>query len=101
MNVNGEKLRQAKSFDELKAGMITVIRGCDVCGRSWCRGILVELIGDPARDNYGWLTLPVCDGGRDSIGIGPQATEDGDVFIVDDGLGKETEKQKETHGLRR
>lgn len=99
MNLNGEKLRQAKSFDELKAGMITVTRGCEVCDRPWCRGILVSLIIDwrgPA-----WMVLPICDGGQADVGICEEAVTSGDVFIVEDGLGKVMEKQKETHDVRR
>lgn len=92
-----EKLRQAKTFSELKSGMIVVVKSCD-CGSSH-RGILTnrDIVIGPVVDDKGWAfePAPKCADGFLGYGIDHHSVSSGYVFIVEDGLDLEAESKKE------
>lgn len=86
-----EKLELVKSFDELRTGVVIVIKNCQLC-TGMCRGMCIE---DSDGD---FEVVPSCDGNKSFIDSG--SVERGNIFRVVDEEPKQAECTKKLEFTR-
>lgn len=82
MIVNGETIELVTDIKQLRVGVITYVNGCKVCGRGWCRGVVVG----PAKTPGSWHVLPNCASAPKASTIGGASVARGTTYVVVDPL---------------
>lgn len=77
-----ERLKLVTSFDEMKPGVVVVIKGCQVCDRAQHRAMVSGFCGSAT------MIPPSHSSDGDNSYISPAAIRAGIVFRVEDGMRK-------------
>lgn len=89
-----QELIPVRSESELRAGMMVVTKGCELCGGHW--SILMRLVGHAADGTARWMVITSCPVAnpdaptrfRDSISLGR-------LFRFDTGIDEEADRRQD------
>lgn len=85
--MNGERLKLVTSFDELRAGDYTEVRGCRNCGATH-RGLLTSRRVIPTSGERAWryLPIPASHGDKKKPCVGESTVAQRRLYLVGTGL---------------